>query len=72
MTQIKEPISPLRQRMIEDMSLRKLAPKTQSGYIRVVKNFTHYIGRPPDTASAEDLRHYQLHLSIPGRTITGR
>lgn len=62
MTQIKEPISPLRQRMIEDMSLRKLAPKTQSGYIRVVKNFTRYLGRPPDTASVEDLRGYQLHM----------
>ncbi|MEA1890175.1 MAG: tyrosine-type recombinase/integrase, partial [Pseudomonadota bacterium] len=62
MTQFKEPISPLRQRMIEDMSLRKLAPKTQSGYIRAVKNFTRYLGRPPDTASAEDLRHYQLYM----------
>lgn len=62
MTQINEPISPLRQRMIEDMSLRKLAPRTQSGYIRAIKNFTRFLGRPPDTATAEDLRRYQLHI----------
>ena len=62
MTQINEPISPLRQRMIEDMSLRKLAPRTQSGYLRAIKNFTRFLGRPPDTATAEDLRRYQLHI----------
>ena len=62
MTQINEPSSPLRQRMIEDMSLRKLAPRTQSGYIRAIKNFTRFLGRPPDTATAEDLRRYQLHI----------
>ena len=55
-------ISPLRQRMIDDMTLRRLSPKTQSGYIRAVKNFTRYLGRSPDTATAEDLRQYQLHL----------
>ena len=62
MIQINEPISPLRQRMIEDMSLRKLAPRTQSGYLRAIKNFTRFLGRPPDTATAEDLRRYQLHI----------
>lgn len=62
MTQINEPSSPLRQRMIEDMSLRKLAPRTQSGYLRAIKNFTRFLGRPPDTATAEDLRRYQLHI----------
>jgi len=66
MTQIKEPISPLRQRMIEDMSLRKLAPKTQTGYIRAVKNLTRFLGRPPDMATAEDLRRYQLHMVESG------
>ena len=55
-------ISPLRQRMIEDMRMRKLAPKTQSSYIRAVRHFAGYLGRSPDTASAEDLRRYQLHL----------
>jgi len=58
--------SPLRQRMIDDMTLRKLSPKTQSGYIRAVKNFTRYLGRSPDTATAEDLRLYQLHLVSTG------
>lgn len=73
-----KPISPLRQRMIEDMTLRKIAPKTQSAYIRAVKNFTRFLGRSPDTANAEDLREYQLHLVEQGissghlnATITG-
>jgi len=59
-------ISPLRQRMIDDMRLRKLNPKTQSAYIRAVRNFTQYLGRSPDTASVEDLRNYQLHLVDAG------
>lgn len=48
--------------MLEDMRLRKLADKTQNGYIRAVRQFAAYLGRSPDTASAEDLRNYQLHL----------
>ena len=60
------PISLLRQRMIEDMTLRKLSEKTQSGYLRWVKDFTRFLGRSPDTATAEDLRRYQLHLSERG------
>jgi site-specific recombinase XerD len=55
-------ISPLRQRMIEDMRMRKLADKTQTHYIRAVRQFTVFLGRSPDTASTEDLRRYQLHL----------
>ncbi len=55
-------ISPLRQRMIDDMRMRKLSPKTQSGYLRVVSQFSGWLGRSPDTASAEDLRSYQLFL----------
>jgi integrase/recombinase XerD len=55
-------ISPLRQRMIDDMRMRKLSPKTQSGYLRVVSLFGGWLGRSPDTASAEDLRRYQLFL----------
>src|ERR1017187_5587911 len=54
-------ISPLRQRMIEDMRLRELGTKTQSAYIRAVRHFAGWLGRSPDTASAEDLRRYQLH-----------
>ncbi len=59
-------ISPLRQRMIEDMTLRKLGPSTQTGYIRAVVRFTRYLGRSPDTAEAEDLRRFQLHLVEDG------
>jgi integrase/recombinase XerD len=62
MTSSTHTISPLRQRMIDDMRMRKLSPKTQSGYIRVVKRFASFLGRSPDTASVEDLRRYQLHL----------
>ena len=66
MTASPHPISPLRQRMTDDMRMRKLSPKTQSGYIRAVRQFTAYIGRSPDTASTEDLRNYQLHLVDQG------
>ena len=52
----------LRQRMIDDMRMRKLSPKTQGSYIRVVRRFAKYLGRSPDTATVEDLRGYQLHL----------
>jgi integrase/recombinase XerD len=59
-------LSPLRRRMIEDMTIRKFAPKTQSSYIRAVRNFTVFLGRSPDQASVEDLRRYQLHLASSG------
>ena len=78
MTTLNRTISPLRQRLIDDMTLRKLAPKTQSGYIRAVKNLTRFLGRSPDTATSEDLRRYQLHMVSSGvsritlnATITG-
>ena len=58
----KPSISPLRQRMIEDMRMRKLGDRTQEGYVRAVRYFTTYLGRSPDTATVEDLRNYQLHL----------
>ena len=58
MTQNNKSLSPLRQRMLEDMTMRKLSPRTQTTYIRAVKNFTRFLGRSPDTASAEDLRRY--------------
>ena len=66
MTQSTKTISPLRQRMIDDMTLRKLAPKTQKTYIRAVKNFTRFFGQSPDAATAEDLRRYQLRLVQQG------
>ena len=61
-----EAMSPLRRRMIEDMTIRKLAPKTQQGYVQRVKNFAAFLGRSPDTASFEDVRRYQLHLAASG------
>jgi hypothetical protein len=60
------PISPLRRRMIEDMTVRKFAARTQEGYIRAVKGFSAFLGALPDTASAEDLRRYRLHLVESG------
>ncbi len=71
-------ISPLRQRMIEEMCMRQLAPKTREAYIRAVVHFTRYLRRSPDTATAEELRAYQLHCVKHGisaitlnATITG-
>lgn len=59
-------VSPLRQRMIEDMTMRKLKPKTQYAYVRHVFRFGEYLGRSPHTATREDLRLYQLHLVNKG------
>jgi integrase/recombinase XerD len=70
MAQTTKPISPLRQRMLDDMRMRKLSDKTQSHYIRAVVNLTRFLGHSPDTATAEDLRRYQLHLVEHGRTRT--
>jgi site-specific recombinase XerD len=61
-----EAMSPLRRRMIEDMTIRKLAPKTQHDYVQRVKNFAAFLGRSPDTATFEDGRRYQLHLASSG------
>jgi integrase/recombinase XerD len=61
-----EAMSPLRRRMIEDMTIRKLAPKTQRDYVQRIKNFAAFLGRSPDTASFEDVRRYQLHLAASG------
>ena len=66
MTASTHTISPLRQRMIDDMRLRKLADKTQTHYLRAVRQFAAYLGRSPDTARTEDLRNYQLHLVDQG------
>ena len=63
-------ISPLRQRMLDDLRIRKLSPKTQSAYIRAVRNFTKYLGRSPDTATIDDLRNYQLYLVDTGTSPT--
>jgi integrase/recombinase XerD len=62
----EKPISPLRQRMIEDMTVRNFGEKTRNDYIRHVKTFTAFLGRSPDTATAEDLRRFQLHRTQNG------
>ena len=66
MTHTAQQISPLRTRMLEDMTMRKLSPKTQTGYLRGVIDFTRFLRCSPDTATAEDLRRYQLHLVEQG------
>jgi integrase/recombinase XerD len=61
-----EAMSPLRRRMIEDMTIRKFAPKTQHDYVQRVKDFAAFLGRSPDLAGFEDVRRYQLHLASRG------
>ena len=61
-----EAMSPLRRRMIEDMSMRRLAPKTQKDYIQIIKNLAVFLGRSPDRASFEDIRRFQLHVAARG------
>jgi integrase/recombinase XerD len=65
-------ITPLRQRMIEDMSARKLCAGTQRGHIRSCKRFAAFLKRSPDTATLEDIRGFQLHLADTGVTICTR
>jgi integrase/recombinase XerD len=59
----EKPISPLRQRMLEDMNMRRFVPDTQREYIRAVKRLASFLGRSPDSATAEELRAFQLHLT---------
>ena len=61
-----KPISPLRRRMIEDMTVRNFVEKTHNDYIRHVRTFTAFLGRAPDTAAPEDLRLFQLHQTQIG------
>lgn len=63
-------ISPLRRRMTEDMTVRGFTACTQRGYIAAVKNFTVFLGRSPDQATAEDLRRFQLHMRSEGASAT--
>ena len=62
----EKPISPLRRRMIEDMTVRNFVEKTRNDYIRHVRTFTAFLGRSPDTATPEDLRRFQLHQTQTG------
>ena len=60
---IDKPNSPLRQRMIEDMTARRYTEKVQRDYIRHVLRFALFLGRSPDAATAEDVRLFQLHMA---------
>jgi integrase/recombinase XerD len=62
----EKPISPLRQRMLDDMNMRRFTLDTQRDYVRSVKKLAAFLGRSPDTATAEDLRAFQLHLTEAG------
>jgi integrase/recombinase XerD len=55
-------MSPLRRRMIEDMTVRNLSPATQRSYISAVSKFSRYFGRSPDKLELEDVRAFQVHL----------
>jgi integrase/recombinase XerD len=61
-----ETISPLRRRMIEDMTVRGIGEKTRNDYIRHVRTFSAFLGRAPDTATAEEVRRFQLHQTETG------
>ena len=67
-----EAISPLRQRMIEDMNSRKLGAHTQRSHIYSCKRFAAFLERSPDTATLEDIRLFQLHLAETGMSICNR
>src|SRR3546814_16695270 len=60
------PISPLRQRLIDDMAFRRFTQETQRGYLRDVGRFATWLGRSPHTASAEDIRHFQIEQQQAG------
>jgi integrase/recombinase XerD len=59
-------MSPLRRRMIEDMTVRNLSPATQRSYVHAVSKFSRYFGRSPDRLDLEDVRAFQLHLVANG------
>jgi len=62
----EKPISDLRRRMLEDMAVRKFGEKTKDDYIRHIESFAKFLGRSPDTATAEDVRRFQVHLTESG------
>ncbi len=65
-------ISPLHQRMLDDMNARQLMASTQRGHIRACRRFAAFLGCSPDAATAEDIRRFQLHLSESGMSICNR
>src|SRR5438874_6832876 len=67
-----ETITPLRQRMIEDMNARKLGAHSQRSHIYSCKRFAAFLKRAPDTATPDDIRRFQLHLVETGMSICNR
>ncbi len=65
----EERVSPLRQRMIEDMRIRGMGDKAQKYHIRAIKDFAAFLGRSPDIATPDDLRAYQLHMADTGVSV---
>jgi len=63
-----EKMTPLRERMMEDMRIRGMGDKAQKSHIRAIKDFAKFLKRSPDTATPDDLRSYQLHMSDTGVT----
>ena len=66
---IDKAISPLRRRLIEDMTIRRLSPKTHYQYIRHVKKFADFVGQSADKATPQDVHRYQLWLVSIGTTV---
>ncbi len=64
----EERTTPLRQQMIEDMRIRGMGDKAQQAHIRAIKDFATFLGRSPDTATSEELRAHQLHMTDAGVT----
>jgi integrase/recombinase XerD len=63
---VSQPVSPLRQRMLEDMAMRGLRQETQRNYLRSVRSFAAFLRRPPDTATADDIRRFQVNQAENG------
>ena len=63
---VERPVSALRQRMLEDMAMRGLRSDTQRNYIAFVRDFAAFLGRAPDTTTAEDVRRFQVHQRESG------
>jgi integrase/recombinase XerD len=65
-------VTPLRQRMIEDMNARKLSAHSQRSHIHGCRRFAAFLKRSPDTAAPDDVRRFQLHLAETGMSICNR
>ena len=71
---IERPVTPLRQRMLDDMAMHRMGARTQHDYVRHVRAFAAFLERSPDTATAEDVRRFQVHQREHGvgeSTING-